>query len=94
MVTGYYYFLSKCTFSILWNGCIVAFSFLKAFLRIRFIKELYIPKEFDRYLKMFHIKIKKKKKKKRTIKKKQSVRKKKTVLANAMVSNEKIKIKN
>ena len=87
-------FLVNARFPFYGMVVIVGFSFLKAFLRIRYIKEIYIPKEFDYYLKLFHISIKKKKKKKATIKKKttRTAPKKKTVLANELVSSKKIKI--
>ena len=92
------YLVLEITFTFLVNAhfpfygmvVIVGFSFLKAFLRIRFIKTIYIPKEYDYYLKLFHISSKKKKSKN---KKKSTRVSKKPVLANEVVSSKKIRVK-
>ena len=95
------YFIMEVVITLLINArfpfygmvVIVGFSFLKAILRICFVKTIYIPKEFDYYLKIFHISTKKKKKKNSNIKRKSTNHaRKKPVLANELVSNKKIKI--
>lgn len=48
---------------------LIIFKLAKDILRVRFVENLYIPKEFDRYCKMFNIKIADfKKTKKKTVK--------------------------